>query len=438
MKTPWIAIVIIQFTIILAVGLIFYHLVGSKLKDLRKLFADQKRLQKRQYKHLSEVQRRVKRMESEVRTKLGNLTDMAAATVPLLETMPVLETMLREETMQRHEYAAVALARLDAFESELQSRLTYVNASLEVASAARASAYQTLLHLEKMTAQTVTESVLARQTLNTVAGDKKYRLWIIANTLPKVGSTSVVTTLQQSVPGALVEQLHALSEAGQRLLATAIERNTCDFTKKIQMLHLHRMMEVRQALDSGNVRGPTRFRPQFICGTREPISWALSLLFQMHDLGEISREDVTVKASRETIIAWMGGTPPCPFHVRPEEWFEREIQGYLGIDLSQLGFNTDRGYQVYQTPRAALLIIRQENLDCMVDALSEFLVMPKELFEDKSCNITSDKPAGELYEEVKEVLKFPVQFLEELYSRPYAVTFYSEKERKEFIDKWKE
>ena len=222
-------------------------------------------------------------------------------------------------------------------------------------------------------------------------------------------------------------------------MANQIEGGKCDLTKKLQLEQFFRMIDLRPQLERLPADDLASSPVSFICGTREPISWALSAFFQAYELGDVKAAALQLEQLRGNVL-WLFQKPPPDwlYGFVLEEWFENEVTGFLGVNLAQAGFDTARGFQVYETKRGRLLIIRQENLAKTPEALSELMIAPRSLFEVSRENVTEDKETGSYYREVASKLRFPVSFLEELYSRPYSVTFYSPEERAAFIEKWRE
>ena len=262
------------------------------------------------------------------------------------------------------------------------------------------------------------------------------RVRIVVNTLPKVGSTSIVDTLRNAMPEAKVHHFHALSLESQRFMATSPVKPANAFIRDVGIHNLFKMMEVRPELERLRVEGLSDAGVSFISGTREPIGWALSWWFQIHDLGGLPDKALDLQHVRQAIIDWMNGNLQSRF--LPEDWFQREVHGYLGVNPAELGFDVARGYQVYETKRGRLLIVRQENLTRLPDALAELLTVPPALFSMSKSNVMEGKAQGSAYRHISSALRFPAAFLEEIYARPYSTTFYSDDERKAFLAKWSE
>lgn len=282
--------------------------------------------------------------------------------------------------------------------------------------------------------------------------------------MPKVGSNSISATLHQAMPQISVEHLHGISLACQQRLAFLIEQASLDGNDKVKansLAQFWRTIHLRPELERRNSENWVSNGVYFICGVREPIGWALSLVFQLHSGGTLSDDVLETEELKLSIMKWLRNAPGAHDETRqtwfdrentkwtmrggpgsrfdtPEVWLEREIHGCLGLNLTTAGFDTVRGFNVYNAPRGRLLVMRQESLDRLPEALAELLVAPQNLFVVPRVNVSEEKTHGVLYRDLRARLRFPPSFLEELYSRPYATTFYSAEERKAFVEKWRE
>jgi hypothetical protein len=262
-----------------------------------------------------------------------------------------------------------------------------------------------------------------------------------------------------------VEHLHGISLERQRRLAFIIEQVDLlgyDPVRADLRGQFWRMVQLRAELERRCKENSGHAGMYFICGVREPVGWALSLVFQRHGAGELSDDMLAPDELRISIMKWMSNAPsgahdetpqvwfdqetskwtmrggPGPRFDTPEAWLDREIHGCLGLNLSEAGFDIARGFRAYDGPKGRLLVIRQESLDRLPEALAELLTAPRNLFVVPRANVSEEKTHGVLYRDLRASLRFPAAFLEELYSRPYATTFYSPEERKAFVRKWSE
>lgn len=286
---------------------------------------------------------------------------------------------------------------------------------------------------------------------------------VVVNTLPKVGSTSTVITLRQAIPNAVVEQFHGLSLEAQKDVVQQIQQEGIHGFNEVREMHtayLWHLIQFRQKLERLRTPGGGNAGVYFVCGVREPISWCLSCAFENHSLGLIPDEALTPEQVKLSIMKTMRHVPDeadardarClnlagsewtseddAVQCDPlEAWCEQEMRAYPGLNPLEAGFDTHRGFHVYESPMGRLLVIRQESLARLPEALAELLTLPQDLFKDWRANVSEEKKHADLYRGLRSRLRFPVSFLEELYARPYSSTFYSAEERNAFIKQWSE
>ena len=122
-------------------------------------------------------------------------------------------------------------------------------------------------------------------------------------------------------------------------------------------------------------------------------------------------------------------------HDSPIKFFDREIRDIFGIDVLQTGFPIDKGYGIYRTARAELLVLKLESLtECAGDALEEFLGI--EDFELINRNIGAKKVYAPLYEAFKHHAMMNSDYADVLYNSDFMHTFYSDEEIHTARAKW--
>jgi len=122
-------------------------------------------------------------------------------------------------------------------------------------------------------------------------------------------------------------------------------------------------------------------------------------------------------------------------HERPLRYFDDEIKTVFGIDVFASGFPLDKGYSVYQGEYADLLLIRLEDLDkCANTVFKQFLGLDD--FKLVQANIASDKVYAPLYKAFKRSVRFPEDYVREMYESAYARQFYSDEEIRGFRQGW--
>jgi hypothetical protein len=268
---------------------------------------------------------------------------------------------------------------------------------------------------------------------------RRLEMQIFINSLPKVGSTTINRMLQAVFPQVTIEHGHFISREGQLEAARDLE-GLQDGTLRVSLVKLiPRAMAVMQDLDGVLATPPLKKQVYFICGTRDPIAWALSSLFELTRTDMIPAELSQPENARRVIMDWFSGNPPLHWLPSPREWMQREIEGLLGVDPMTVGFDQQKGYQIVETKRGRLLLVRLESFDkCLPTALAELLSVPAGLFKLVRANRSAEKNIGIHYQSVEQTLRFPASFLERVYSDPYAVTFYSPEERRAFAARWSE
>jgi hypothetical protein len=115
-------------------------------------------------------------------------------------------------------------------------------------------------------------------------------------------------------------------------------------------------------------------------------------------------------------------------------WFEEQMEPVFDIDVYATPFPRERGYQIYSSSKADLLLLRLESLDhCAKEAFHEFLGLPD--FKLSNINRGDDLKTGELYRLFKKK-PLPYDYIEWTYSFRLARHFYTEEELRRFAATW--
>lgn len=115
-------------------------------------------------------------------------------------------------------------------------------------------------------------------------------------------------------------------------------------------------------------------------------------------------------------------------------WFDVEFKGFFDIDIYELEFNKDLGYQMYSTIGTDILILKLEKSELWQKCLRFFLGM--NTFNLERMNDSKNKVYYEAYKKTQNELKFPKEVLEKIYATKFVSYFYTEDEISSFIDKW--
>jgi hypothetical protein len=240
---------------------------------------------------------------------------------------------------------------------------------------------------------------------------------IVVFCMSKTASTAIVRAVQNADPRP-VYKIHLLTAEGVAQ-AEAQYRRTDPSARPRHILHASHLLR----------HLPTPEHPwQVVTIVREPIARAASEFFQSGErLGHLG-DETTIEA-RCARFAMHQGIP------RTIDWFERELEPTLGIDVYAHPFDPATGYSVIETPAVRMLILRQESLPVAPQALREFLGLSHDLNLARE-NEGSRKEYSDLYAAVLRDVRFPVDALDLAYGSRFAQHFYSVDEIDDLRGRW--
>lgn len=161
---------------------------------------------------------------------------------------------------------------------------------------------------------------------------------------------------------------------------------------------------------------------------REPVMRSASDFFQSgRRLGRLAEDAATTSLFAK--FATDEGIP------RTLDWFDRELQPNLGIDVYAHPFDPSIGYCIIESPTVRLLILRQESLDVAPKALGRFLGLSHDISLDRE-NEGALKEYSDLYAAVLHNVRFPEPTLDRTYGSRFAQHFYSAAEIEGFRRRW--
>jgi hypothetical protein len=119
----------------------------------------------------------------------------------------------------------------------------------------------------------------------------------------------------------------------------------------------------------------------------------------------------------------------------PQTWFDHQVRELFGLDVYATPFDRARGYQIYQSARVRLLLMRLENLNtCAAHAMHAFLGL--ENFVLQKSNASSAKEYAALYQTFLDTLRLPDAFVAKMHSTRYARHFYTPEELNASVARW--
>lgn len=249
----------------------------------------------------------------------------------------------------------------------------------------------------------------------------------------KVGSKSVQAGLESLHLDRAIYHAHFLSP--ERTALTEKQRRK--FFRTNQYSYLRRPWLNQFLLHTFQNEDVTK-RWKVITLTREPVGRNISAFFEnllvkpMEAVGEFEIssdyyriDPIVVSVDEPQVLGKLFFDKAT--HDSPLRFFDREIRDIFGIDVLTEGFSPTKGYGIYRSDRADLLVVRLESLaDCAEGALKEFLGIDG--FRTINRNIGAKKIYAPLYEAFKRCAIFDSDYIETLYDSKFMRTFYSSDE----------
>jgi hypothetical protein len=247
----------------------------------------------------------------------------------------------------------------------------------------------------------------------------------------KVGSRSVYQALLPLRQSHSLYHVHTLNETQLNSAAKAY-RQTFG-VRHVVPDHLMASRHLLRDLAAGQPHG----RWKVVSLVREPIARNISSFFQDLELQHPDfsfAEKATLRTEQlvdELVELFLDGHD----HTEPLEWCDTELAEILGVDVYATPFPHERGWELYQSPRAEVLLVRLEDLaTVMPSAFSFFLdgfrpTVPV-------VNAAADKSYRELYGTFQKTLRLPESYLRLMYESRYAQHFYTTVERATFYRSW--
>jgi hypothetical protein len=238
-------------------------------------------------------------------------------------------------------------------------------------------------------------------------------------TMGKVGSSTIYKTLETELKVAHVFHVHRLSRKWLETRDPSISENH-PYVKKAKQI---------QKLKStpGN-----RFK--IISVVRDPIAKKVSGFFQNPHLYGLTPQDLLTISPHDA----------CDLIVKNRmkfydtvEWFDLEFADFTGIDIYQQPFNHSDKKQIIAGNNLDVMILRLEDFKdekTLVLNLQEFIELP--IQKITNANITEEKPFAALNKQVVDMIRFPDDFVNDIYASKYCQHFYTPTEINQFKMKW--
>lgn len=260
---------------------------------------------------------------------------------------------------------------------------------------------------------------------------------IVVLQMGKVGSSSVVKTLQDSLPGHFVHHVHFLSQPWLGNIEKLFE----DAGKVAGRHRLHAHVSAARYL-MNNFDDDAAGKPKLIVSLmRDPIARNISSFFQAFaqyypeaNHNKNSSGSLDALPTEELIEMFIEGFGEQR-HRMPLIWFDEHIKENFGLDIFAHDFDSERGFSILENDACRLLLMTMEKLpSCLHAGVNEFTgtapVIPQ------SANVSSDKKYGPAYKQFLDKIRLPSSYIEEMYSSKVVNYFYNEPQIAQFRERW--
>lgn len=267
---------------------------------------------------------------------------------------------------------------------------------------------------------------------------------VLVYTMGKVGSSSLMHSLQKAAPDLDVLHVHHLvSENLSRKDAlyrhAAHRRRGTPIARMFRSEHVWLGQHLNGLIDRPPPHGG---RWTIITLIRDPVARNTSAFFQNlwlifgFDWAEELRSKPQGDVVSELKELFRGSYADKDWWSEGKDtdaltWFDEELRRAFGIDVFDEPFPREDGFKIYEGARAQVLLVRLEDLDrCAPAAMHQLLGLSG--FQLHRRNVALDKGYALLYRAFLESMEFPVDYVDRLLGSRAARHFYSETELEEF------
>ncbi len=251
---------------------------------------------------------------------------------------------------------------------------------------------------------------------------------ILIYQMGKVGSSTVYNTVKHMDTVYATYHLHWFSDPGIKKAEDYFKNLS---SKKIPM-HIQRSKMLKKLTDI------KKDKIKVISITREPVGRLISDVFQnihYYNPELVKMNDLHTKELFEETQKQLDN-----FDINSEygtTWFDVELSKAFNINLYDYPFNQDDGYTIIKHENIEILLLQMETMNKVLKkALQEFLDYEQDI-EILNTNIGEEKEFANEQSYVKENIDLDEKHLNKIYSSKYVQHFYSAKQIKSFVKKWK-
>jgi len=258
---------------------------------------------------------------------------------------------------------------------------------------------------------------------------------LIIYQMGKVGSSSIKSSINDLTLDMNVYHVHALTHDRIKELEKVYKNASKVNGKAVVHSHLVESAFLRNLFD----KGEKDRRWKLITLVRDPIARNFSSFFQSFNQfsPEMARKykdgSVKMEDDIETLIQLFIERFD---HEMPLRWFDSYLRPVFDIDVYSRKFPISRGYDLYDSSLADLLLLRLEDINsCASAAFYDFLGVDN--FVLKTANISEEKEYQRAYRDFRKSIVLPQSYIEKMYTSKFAQHFYTPDEIEKFKEKWK-
>ncbi|MEM9432816.1 MAG: putative capsular polysaccharide synthesis family protein [Pseudomonadota bacterium] len=251
----------------------------------------------------------------------------------------------------------------------------------------------------------------------------------------RVGSTAIYNALLKSDLGMPLFHLHTLSSSGA-------DEMIANHRRKGQVVERNHLLsrKIARVFEELDPEADHSQRWKVLSIFRDPLAIMLSLKMKhaTQDL-RMFEEGSNSTADFDPMVSHVRASfeKDDPYNWEVARWMDTVLPSELGLDPFSEPFDHSKGYQIIQSGRFDLAILKFENMAknfraCVEDLVGHEVPDLKLVYD----NVHRDRQFDEAHKYLKENLKLPRAFCERMYSTPVSEKLYSEEDRLALIKKW--
>lgn len=247
---------------------------------------------------------------------------------------------------------------------------------------------------------------------------------VLTHSQGKVGSSAMYDALMvdNPVPNSVVMHSHVIRSASDPRVKAVRHRITPRRTAYTT--------QILYPLIRDRLSGSRNF--VVISAVRDPIDRAISDFFQ--NLERYTPNRQYPRPGEHTVEDYLGWFDSAYEVTRGSLWFDEQFNGLFGLNFYDTPFDQSTGYLVVESPRVKAGIIRFDRIPDGWPGFSEKLLGRR--IELVRSNEAKTKAYGHVYGDFRAQLRLDRAILEEIYSAPHVLYFYTKEEREAAINKW--